>query len=319
MTTPIRHVTCIGCGLMGSGWAAHFLRSGLDVTVYDPDPARAAYTVDLVEKAWPSLEKLGLAKGARRDRLRIAKSLEEALDGAIFVQESATENQDLKIALLADIERRLPEEGILSSSSSGFLAADLRRKCKNGGRVIVGHPFNPPYLVPLVEIAGVDGANDGVVERARAFYEATGMKVVTLNREIRGYVANRMQSAVLREVLYMLDQGVATVEDIDAALSFGPARRWAFMGLSTVFYLGGGSPEGYRRFVDLIVNELAEGYAAPGDFHPSPALVDRYVKEMTDWMSSTTYDALRRRRDDGLVAVNMALAEAFPDEDPTRS
>ncbi len=313
MTTPIRHVTCIGCGLMGSGWAAHFLRSGLDVTVYDPDPARAAYTVDLVEKAWPSLEKLGLAKGARRDRLRIAKSLEEALDGAIFVQESATENQDLKIALLADIERRLPEEGILSSSSSGFLAADLRRACKNGGRVIVGHPFNPPYLVPLVEIAGVDGANAGVVERARAFYEATGMKVVTLNREIRGYVANRMQSAVLREVLYMLDQGVATVEDIDAALSFGPARRWAFMGLSTVFYLG------YRRFVDLIVNELAEGYAAPGDFHPSPALVDRYVKEMTDWMSSTTYDALRRRRDDGLVAVNMALAEAFPDEDPTRS
>lgn len=316
MTAPIRRVTCIGCGLMGSGWAAHFLRSGLDVTVYDPDPARGAYAVDLVAKAWPALERLGLASGASRDRLTVATTLDAALDGATFVQESATEDQVLKIALLADIDRRLPGEGILSSSSSGFLAADLRRQCRNGGRVIVGHPFNPPYLVPLVEIAGIDGANAGVVDRARAFYESTGMKVVTLEREIRGYVANRMQSAVLREVLYMLDQGVATVEDIDAALSFGPARRWAFMGLSEVYYLGGGSPEGYRRFVDLLVRELAEGYAAPGDFHPSPALIDRYVKEMTDWMSSTSYDALRQRRDQGLVAVNMALAEAFTENDP---
>ena len=307
MTKAIRRVVCIGSGLIGSGWAAHFLRCGLDVVAFDRDPTRGAYLEAQVKAAWPSLERLGLRDGASLDRLQFASNLDAALEGADFVQESAFEDEELKIDLLSEIDRRLPADRVIASSSSGFLAERLRSQCRHGDRVIVGHPFNPPYLIPLVEIAGVTPTNASVVEAAKAFYEWSGMKVVTLQREIRGYIANRIQSAVLREVLYMVEQGIASVADIDAAMSFGPARRWAFMGPSAVYYLGGGSPEGYRAFIDLLVSEIHQDYAAPASFVPDRGLTERYVAEVTAWMSGTSYGALRAKRDEGLVSIEKAI------------
>lgn len=312
MTDSITRVACIGAGLIGTGWAAHFLRAGLDVVAYDTDPARETYVRQTVAAVWPVLEQLGLSAGAAPDRLTFTADLDAALDGVHFVQESAVEDEAQKIGLLSQIDSRLPASAVIASSSSGFLAERLRSASKNGGRVIVGHPFNPPYLMPLVELAGGPGADPSALSSAKRFYEHTGMRAVTLDREIRGYIANRFQSAVFREALYMLDQGVASVADIDAAMAFGPARRWAFMGPSEVYFLGGGSPEGYRSFVDLLVGELAQDFVAPPDFVPSTELVERYVTEVSRWLSGATYDDLRARRDSGLIAIRNALSIERP-------
>ncbi len=308
MTGTITRVACIGAGLIGAGWAAHFLRAGLDVMAVDPDPAREGYLRQVVASAWRSLQALGLAEGASPDRLHFTTSLEEGVKGAQFVQESAIEREDAKVALLAQIEALVPPEVVIASSSSGFLGRVLRGGCVHPGRVIVGHPFNPPYLVPLLEIAGGEGADPVAMERARAFYTATGMTVVTLDHEIRGYIANRLQSAVFREVLWMLSQGVASVDDIDRAMQAGPAARWAFMGPSAVYYLGAGSPAGHREFVELLVGELAQGYTAPPDFHPDDALVARYVEEVTAMMDGVDFATLARFRDEGLIGIRTAVA-----------
>lgn len=309
MTGTITQVACIGAGLIGAGWAAHFLRAGLDVVAVDPDPSREAHLRRVVAAAWPSLEALGLAGGAAQDRLRFTSSLEEGLAGAQFVQESAIEREDAKVALLARIDGLVPPGVVIASSSSGFLGRVLRSACTaSPGRVIVGHPFNPPYLVPLVEIAGGEGADPAAMEAARGFYAATGMTVVTLETEIRGYIANRLQSAVFREVLWMLSQGVASVADIDRAMQAGPAARWSFMGPSAVYFLGAGSPAGHRAFVELLAGELAQGYTAPPGFQPDDALTGRYVEEVAAMMGDAGFAALTRFRDRGLIAIRNAVA-----------
>ncbi|RZF23933.1 L-carnitine dehydrogenase [Paraburkholderia sp. UYCP14C] len=300
-------VTCIGGGLIGVGWAAHFLRAGLKVVVYDVAPERAEYINRTLDAAMPTLVKLGLSPGASRDNVRFTTDLGDALSSADFVQESATENLDAKTSLLAEIDAALAPDVVIASSSSGFLASDLRSKAKNGHRIIIGHPFNPPYLVPLVELAGGDQA-PGAVAKATTFYRSTGCEVVELSREIDGYIGNRIQFAVFKEILYLLSQGVADLESIDRAITSGPALRWAVMGPSSVFFLGARDVGLYGDFVKLLSEELASGYAAPPDFVPDPALLRRYADEVTSGIGALGQAPLLEKRDLGVASIRLALA-----------
>lgn len=304
----ISRVVCVGGGLIGAGWAAHFIRAGLDVVVFDPAPEREAYLRNFVDAAMPTLARLGLAAGASTKRLHFTPDLDEALAGADFVQESAVEDRVAKIELLARIDAVLPADVVIASSSSGFLAEDLRGKARHGERIIIGHPFNPPFLVPLVEIAGGDNA-PAAAARAALFYSATGCEVVHLKREIDGYIGNRIQFAAFREILYLWSQGVADLATIDRAVKAGPALRWAVMGPSAVFFLGARNPSLYGEFVNLLLHELNSGYTAPAEFVPDASLMERYAQEVVSSLGQDGQQQLQALRDAGVAGIRTVLAE----------
>jgi carnitine 3-dehydrogenase len=311
MTNPaaVSRVACVGVGLIGSGWAAHFLRHGLDVVAYDFDPKAEASLRRRVELAWPVVERLGLSPGASIGRLTFTTDLKTALDGAEFVQESAAEDEAVKIDLLSTVDSLTAPDMVISSSSSGFLAARLRSKCRHGGRVIVGHPFNPPYLIPLVEIAGGEGVDPKAIEWAVAFYKRVNSRPVVLKREIDGYIANRLQMAVLREIYYMVGKGVASVGDIDDALTYGPGVRWAVKGPVQIFYLGAQTPDRFGDFIDLMEGEMETFLAPPGPTL-TPAIRKQVIEEANALAAGKTHAQLLRERDEGVLAVLRAIGVA---------
>ncbi|WP_347309973.1 3-hydroxyacyl-CoA dehydrogenase NAD-binding domain-containing protein [Defluviimonas sp. SAOS-178_SWC] len=309
MKAPIKHVTCIGCGVIGAGWVVHFLRSGLDVVAYDLDSEKEKYIRAMIDEAWPYVRSLGLAEGASSDRWRFTTDLGEAVASANLIQESAVENEAMKIDLLRQIGDLAPVDAIIASSSSGFLAARLRHNCKAGDRFLIAHPFNPPYMIPLVELAGADGLAPGVLDRATEFYRSTTMHPVVLNREIRGYIGNRIQASVFREVLHLIQEGVATAEDIDAAIKYGPGLRWALMGPTEIYGLGSGGAKGWPFFLQLLMGELEDGYATPGDFKPDESVLKKYSDDAMRIFDSAAFQDLCARRDRGLVQLRNLVAE----------
>ncbi len=243
------NIACVGGGYIGAGWAAAFLAAGRDVVMSDPAPEGEASARRIIDQAWPFLERLGLAEGASRKRFRFAGSMEEAVESADFVQESAPDREDLKIALFEAMDAAAPAETVLASSSSAFLPSRLQSRCRHPERVIIGHPFAPSYLVPLVEVVAGSGTAGDVVAWAAAFYESVGKKTLTLRREIEAYIANRLQHVVFEEAAALVDEGVCTYQDIDTAMTAGPGLRWAFAGPVTCYHLGGGKG-GVRHMID---------------------------------------------------------------------
>ncbi|MER8377169.1 3-hydroxyacyl-CoA dehydrogenase NAD-binding domain-containing protein [Mesorhizobium sp. M1406] len=298
-------VVCVGAGNIGAGWAAHFMRAGLDVIVYDPLPERQDWLDRFLEKAMPSLEQLGLSPNAKLDRVRFKANLEGALSGAEFIQESSPEVLSQKKDLFQAITDLAPPDAIVASSSAGFLAKDLRVKAKGPERTIIGHPFNPPYLIPLVEIAGGDEAPIAAAV-ASDFYR-TGCEVVELKREIEGYIGNRIQAAVLKEIFYIYSRGVADLETIDGAISAGPALRWAVMGPSSVFYLGTQNPHMYEGFVQSLVDEIKAGFVAEAKFDPDEQLIAAYAQEGQQTVGSNGQAPLLELRSSGVIALRNAL------------
>ncbi|MFD4024390.1 3-hydroxyacyl-CoA dehydrogenase NAD-binding domain-containing protein [Streptomyces sp. NPDC058576] len=236
----VRRVACVGAGVIGGGWAAHFLARGYDVTAWDPAPDAAVRLRRLIAAAWPALEQLGLADGASQDRLTVTATLEEAVADAQFVQESAPEKLDLKRDLLARLDAAAPAGTVIASSTSGYPMSDMQTQAADPGRLVVGHPFNPPYLIPLVEVVGGERTAPAAVEWASRFYAVAGKSVITMDREVPGFIANRLQEALWREALHMVAAGEATVAEIDASITEGPGLRWAVMGPMLTFALAGG-------------------------------------------------------------------------------
>ncbi|MHB9755686.1 3-hydroxyacyl-CoA dehydrogenase NAD-binding domain-containing protein [Streptomyces sp. BYX5S] len=246
MTSPftapedVRRVACVGAGVIGGGWVAHFLARGYDVTAWDPAPDAEQKLRRLVDAAWPALTGMGLADDASRDRLTVAPTLEEAVADAEFVQESAPEDLDLKRDLLARLDAAAPAGVVIASSTSGYPMTDMQTTAANPTRLVVGHPFNPPYLIPLVEVVGGERTDADATAWASRFYEVAGKSVITMNREVPGFIANRLQEALWREALHMVANGEATVKEIDDSITEGPGLRWAFMGPMLTFALAGG-------------------------------------------------------------------------------
>lgn len=233
-------VAVIGTGTIGSSWAALFLAHGYDVNAYDPAEGAGARLNAAVAAHWPVLSELGLASGASPDRLQMCDTLEKALDGVIFVQENGPEREAIKIPLFAKMDALLPPEVILASSSSGLRITPIQAACLHGSRVLIGHPFNPPHLIPLVEIVKGDHGSDDALATAKLFYEALGKTPIVLRKEVPGHIANRLQAALWAEALQLVASGVASAEDVDCAITHGPGLRWALMGPLMNLELAGG-------------------------------------------------------------------------------
>jgi carnitine 3-dehydrogenase len=241
MATSVRRVAVVGTGVIGASWAAWFLAQGLDVDATDPSPGAEARLREAVAQHWPTLERFGLAQGASMERLRFHASLEDALRDADFVQENGPERLDFKIDLFRRMDAAAPLHAILASSSSGLTVSGMQSGCAHPDRVVLGHPFNPPHLIPLVEVIGGERTSADAVERAMAFYAAIGKRPIHVKREVKGHIANRLQAALWREAFHLVDQGVASVADIDTAISQGPGLRWAVMGPFMNLHLSGGA------------------------------------------------------------------------------
>ncbi|HET7069253.1 MAG TPA: 3-hydroxyacyl-CoA dehydrogenase NAD-binding domain-containing protein [Nocardioides sp.] len=296
-------VATVGGGLIGRSWTALFLAAGHSVAVFDPDPAIEARVHHEVEQAWPVLTRLGLASGpGPTGELRFTRDAPEAVDGAMFVQESIPERLPLKHALYAEIEDALLPGAIVSTSASGLTLGELQAGWRDPSRFVLGHPFNPPHLIPLVEVMGNDRTATGVVDRARAFYEAAGKVTIEVRREVPGHVANRLQAALWREAVSLVNEGVVTVADVDRAVSSGPGLRWAVMGPNQVFNLGG-DERGLAAYCEHFADSYHAWWDGLGNPRLDEATVSRLVEGVRQVVGDTPYAELTARRDALLTAV----------------
>ena len=289
----VRTVTCIGAGVIGGGWVAYFLARGYRVVARDPAPNAEQRLRHLVSAAWPALTELGLAEGASLANLVVENDLATACAEAEFVQESAPEDLDLKRRLLADIDAVTPAGVVISSSTSGYGMSEMATKADHADRLVVGHPFNPPYLIPLVEVVGGTGTDPEVVAWTGAFFRHAGKSVIEMEREVPGFVANRLQEALWREALHMVEAGEATVEEIDLSITEGPGLRWALQGPMLTFH-----PSLLSPWTRLEAPAL------------TPQLRDAVVAGCEREAAGRSIDDLVAERDRGVIAILRATGRA---------
>lgn len=305
----VTRVASIGGGPIGGGWTAHFLARGYDVTSYLHDPAEVPVFETILETAWESLIALGLAPEASMERLTITHDLGEAVEGAGFVQESAPENLSMKQDLYRELGEIVPADVVIASSTSGLMMSDIQTTCATPGRTVIGHPFNPPYLLPLVEIVGGRKTDPGSVEWAGQFYAAAGKAPLMMKKEIPGFVATRLQEALWREALHMVANGEATPEDIDIALMNGPAPRMASQGQCMAFHVACGEG-GMATNLDQFGPALKLPWTRLEAPELTRELRDRMVNGCNEVAGGRHFADMAAQRDREIVAVLNALRDA---------
>jgi 3-hydroxyacyl-CoA dehydrogenase len=307
---PIRNVAIIGTGVIGASWAALFLAKGLDVTATDVAPGAEGRLRAFVDQCWRALEELGLAPGASQERLSFEPQLEKALIGADLVQENGPERIDFKHELYAKLDALLPASTLIASSSSGLTMSEIQKACKDHPeRCFIGHPFNPPHLIPLVELVGGAQTSAETLDRAAAFYDGLGKRTVRLKKEVPGHVANRLAAALLREVMYLVDDDVISVGDVDAAVSYGPGLRWGVMGPMMLYHLGGGAG-GIDHWFDQFTGPITAWWKVLGDPQITPELRAKITAGVKDEVEGRTIESLEAERDRelmGLLKVRAAV------------
>ncbi|WP_168073839.1 3-hydroxyacyl-CoA dehydrogenase NAD-binding domain-containing protein [Caulobacter sp. SSI4214] len=307
----IRKIGIVGCGVIGASWAAYYLSRGFDVTATDPAPGAQAKLRDLVEQAWPPLTRIGLAEGAALTRLSFDDDLAAALAGVDFVQENGPERVDVKRDLLARISAAIDQDVLIATSSSGIVISQIQSAAINPARVILGHPFNPPHLIPLVEVvAGQDTAPEAVAA-ALDFYERIGKKPIHIRREMKGHVANRLQAALWREAFYLLDQGVISVADLDTAIAHGPGLRWALLGPFLNLHLSGGDG-GIGHLIDHLGPPIESWWQDLGQIALTPQVRAKAVAGVEAVLSGRSLAALTEARDEVLIDLLTLKAAQRP-------
>lgn len=301
----VGRVACVGAGVIGGGWVAHFLARGYRVIAWDPAPDAESKMRRLIDAAWPALTELGLAPGASPDTVEFASTLEEAVGSVSVVQESGPEELELKQDLLARIDAAAPVETVICSSTSGYGMTEMQANCATPERLVVAHPFNPPYLIPLVEIVGGEHTDKWAVEWASRFFTAAGKSVITMDREVPGFIANRLQEALWREALHMVDNGEATVEQIDTSITEGPGLRWPLFGPCLTFHLAGGEG-GMAHMLDHFGPSLKSPWTRLEAPELTEQLRDRMVEgcEISD---GRPVSELVAERDQAVIAVMRAV------------
>lgn len=303
-------LSVIGTGVIGNGWIARALAAGWDVVAFDPAPEAQARTRAFVDNAWPSLTRLGLAEGASPERLRFVSDINEAVVGADLIQENIPERLELKQEILAQLDAAAPANVLIGSSTSGFKPTDLQLKCTQApGRVIVAHPFNPVYLLPLVELVGGKATTPEHIATAQNDYKALGMRPLVVRREIEGHIADRLMEALWREALHLVNDGVATTEEVDAAVVYGCGLRWSLMGTFLTFHLAGGE-QGMRHMLEQFGPALKLPWTKLEAPELTDELIDRVVEGCEFQAAGRSVAALDRRRDDFLVEL-LALVENY--------
>jgi carnitine 3-dehydrogenase len=299
---PIRRVAVVGTGVIGASWAAQYLARGLDVVATDPAPNAESNLRKYVDEAWELLEEIGLSAGASRDRLSFTEDMGQALAQADFVQENGPERPDFKMKLFADMDDATPVDSIIASSSSGITPSVMQSDCKHPERVIVGHPFNPPHIIPLVEVVGGTKTSPEAIQHAMRFYTSIAKKPIHLRKELPGHVANRLQAALYREILYLIEQGVLSVEETDTAVSYGPGLRWGVMGQSLQWHLGGGAG-GIDHFMEQLMDPLAAMMKTLGNPEVTPELKQTIVEGVTREAAGRSVDELAREEDEVIIGL----------------
>jgi carnitine 3-dehydrogenase len=302
----VRTIACAGVGVIGGGWVAYFLAHGYRVIAWDPAPDAEERLRHLVDNAWPALTDIGLTEGASRDNLIVEPDLATAVADADFIQESAPESLDVKVKLLSDIDAVAPPHVVVSSSTSGYAMSEMQVGCERPERTVVGHPFNPPYLIPLVEVVGGDRTATDVVEWTSDFFRRAGKSVITMGHEVPGFIANRLQEAMWREALHMVAAGEATVEQIDVAITDGPGLRWPIHGPCLTFHLAGGQG-GIGHMLDHFGPSLQSPWTRLISTELTPQLRDEMVEGCEREAGGRTIDELIAERDRGVIAVLRAL------------
>jgi len=297
------NVTIIGAGTIGASWAGLFLAQGKNVVLCDPaDDAQAAARA-FIRQAWPTLVALhGASADIPWQALEFDPDMESALARADFVQENAPEREDFKIDLFARMDAAAPEHAIIASSTSGLLMSRLQSRCAHPERCVIGHPFNPPHLIPLVEVVGGKRTSDETIERAMAFYRSVGKHPIKINKEVTGHVANRLQAAVWREAIYLAMENVASIEDIDAAMAQGPGLRWAVFGPHMTFHLGGGQG-GMAHFLDHLKGPVQSWWDALGDARLDDATRRKLLEGLEQESRGRTIDVLAGERDAAILGI----------------
>jgi 3-hydroxyacyl-CoA dehydrogenase len=281
---PVRRIAIVGTGVIGASWAAQFLARGFDVIATDPAPNAETALRKYVDTAWPALSARGLAKTAARERLSFTLDMTKAVSDADLVQENGPERPDFKIKLFADIDAAAPPNSIIASSSSGITMSVMQSACERPGRCVIAHPFNPPHLIPLVEIVGGEKTSPETVRWAMEFYASIGKKPIHLRKEVVGHVANRLQAALEREIVYLVHEGVLNVADADAAVCWGPGLRWGVMGPNMLFHLAGG-PGGIQHALEHLGGPMAVWWRDLGNLTDWPpeskqAIIDGVLREV---------------------------------------
>ncbi len=292
----IKTIGIVGTGVIGASWAAYFLAKGFDVRATDPAAHAEAKLRKAIAAHWPILTELGLAKGASPERLVFDADLEKAATGCDFVQENGPERADIKENLFSRLDAILPADVVLASSSSGLLMTPVQAACRFPERIMLGHPFNPPHLIPLVEVVGGVKTSDAMIEPAMAFYAAIGKKPIRLRRELKGHVANRLQAALWREVFHLVDIGAATVADIEVAIAHGPGLRWGALGPFAHLHLSGGNG-GIAYLLGHLGGPIESWWDDLGAPRMSPALVARVAEQTNAYYGASTMSELGAWRD----------------------
>ncbi len=305
----VQRIASLGGGPIGGGWTAHFLARGYDVVSYLHDPREEESFRKVVDTAWISLETLGLAEGASRARLHLTCDLAEAVGDAEFVQESAPEDLRIKQALYEQLGRLVPQDVAIASSTSGLTMSEIQARCSTPERTVIGHPFNPPYLLPLVEIVGGARSDPKVVQWACDFYRAAGKAPLVLKKEIPGFVATRLQEALWREALHMVANGEATPQDIDLALINGPGPRLALMGQCMAFHVASGAG-GMATNLDQFGPALKLPWTRLAAPELTPELRNRMVEGCDEMAGGRNFEDLAAERDRGIVAILKAIEGA---------
>jgi 3-hydroxyacyl-CoA dehydrogenase len=303
MRTEISQVAVIGAGTIGASWAAYFLSRGLRVRASDPSPGAPDLMRRMIAEAWPILMRLGGQAEADPDAWTFHADPAEAASGCDFVQENAPERLEIKQDLLARIDAALPPDVVIASSTSGLLASRLSERCAHPGRVVIGHPFNPPHLIPLVEVVGGARGSPEAVAAAIGFYRAIGKHPIEIRKEVPGHLANRLQAAIWREAVHLVAEGVASVADVDAAITEGPGLRWALMGPHATFHLAGGAG-GMEHFLHHLLPALESWWQDLGrETGVSEPVQRALVQGVAEATGGATTSDLARRRDAALVRL----------------
>ena len=307
MTT--KTIGLVGAGVIGSGWAVRVLARGYDVVAWDPAADGEGRLRGAIERAWPAATELGLFPGADPSRVRWADSPEEVADAADWVQESAPEDEEIKRTLLRRLDDAAPPHTVIASSSSGLLPTRLAEGFRHPGRLLIGHPFNPVYLLPLVEVVVGQATSADAVAAALEHYDDLVMHPLIVRNEIEGYLSDRLQEALWREVLHLVNEGVATTAELDDAVVYGPGLRWAAMGTNLTFHLAGG--EGGMRHM---LSQFGPALKLPWTHMEAPELTEELIEAMAAGTEAQaagrTVAELERQRDQSLLGVMRALGES---------
>ncbi|MFY0312298.1 3-hydroxyacyl-CoA dehydrogenase NAD-binding domain-containing protein [Leisingera sp. D0M16] len=309
----ITHTAVLGAGTIGASWTALFLASGRSVAVYDPAEGAEDTVRAYIDQAWQTMSELGLTARGNPDRVTFRTSAREAVEGAGFIQENVPERLPVKHALFAEIEPGIAPDAIVASSASGLTLGQMQAGWEHPGRFILGHPFNPPHLIPLVEVMGNGLTDPDVVPAAEQFYKDIGKVTIRVNKEVPGHVANRLQAAVWREAIHLVLSGVASVGDVDKAMSAGPGLRWAVMGPTALFSLGAGSG-GLAAFCEHFSDTFNGWWADLGSPQLTPEVSQTLAEGLAEATGDMSVEQLAAQRDAKIAKLQSVLADMEKDQ-----